>query len=137
MSLLTHQSHINPTTYFWDANSGISLLYSVSGLTGVDAGNIVSQTLTAPSDGRLIVFAVANFINPGSTVRTATASVNISGTSSGVGAVTLPASSASSKNLNVSGGYFVSGGSSYLVNFNYAGNLNYSGGGLMVLFVPN
>ena len=137
MSLLTHQSHINPTTYFWDANSGITLLYSVSGLTGVDAGNIVSQTLTAPSDGRLLVFAVANFINPGSTSRTATASVNISGTSSGVGAVTLPAISASSKNLNVSGGYYVTSGTSYLVNFNFAGNLNYSGGGLMVLFVPN
>jgi hypothetical protein len=142
MSLLSHQANINKNDFFWETNSGITLAYSASGLSGSGSGitNIVSTNLTFATPGRLIIFACGNFINSGgASEKDVTASVSINGDSAGVGVTLMPITASCVRNLGISGGYFVSAGT-FPVTFSFAfggGAVNYSGAGLMILFVPN
>lgn len=142
MSLLSHQANINKNEFFWDGNTGITVVYSVSGLSGIGSGTtlITSSNITFKSSGKLIIFACGNFINDGgSSEKDVTASVNVNGDSAGVAVTLMPITASCIRNLGITGGYFINPGT-FPITFSFAfggGPVNYSGAGLMVLFVPN
>ena len=154
MSVLPHQTQVNPGRNFWDtseqANSGIALVYSISNQSGTYSAGastpVVSVSYTPTSNGRVMAYGVVNLNNTSIFQFDATASINFNSSSACVSATQLPAKAVVTdatitKCLSLVGVSPVVAGTTYTITFAFsnsasAGSEAWSAGGLMLLFSP-